>query len=355
MKKYIFLFFAVCAFSVYANAQNRTGDCTSYTSDDRSVTFYLNDSSAIQLRLCSQSTVRIWFSPDGSFQRNNPSFAVVNEDLEDVGTVHVDEQNACYEIFTPKLRIRVNKSPFNLQIFDKYQKLLFSDYADKGHISNGQRKLEYKTLRRDEHFFGLGEKTGKLDRRGEAYKMWNSDKPCYSAVEDPLYKSIPFFMSSYRYGIFLDNTYKTEFKFGTESRDYYSFEAPGGEMIYYFIFGKDYKEIMKQYVDLTGKHTVKAVVIPDGGQDRGICRESDGRKRAALVMKSPDKFRSDVLRVCSAASIAADEDLVTGAQGFFADLRHIFDDRIESAALFQCFLMVIEAFFYECSHFFSSP
>ena len=43
MKKYIFLFFAVCAFSVYANAQNRTGDCTSYTSDDRSVTFYLND------------------------------------------------------------------------------------------------------------------------------------------------------------------------------------------------------------------------------------------------------------------------------------------------------------------------
>ena len=117
MKKYIFLFFAVCAFSVYANAQNRTGDCTSYTSDDRSVTFYLNDSSAIQLRLCSQSTVRIWFSPDGSFQRSNPSFAVVNEDLEDVGTVHVDEQNACYEIFTPKLRIRVNKSPFNLQIF----------------------------------------------------------------------------------------------------------------------------------------------------------------------------------------------------------------------------------------------
>ena len=63
MKKYIFLFFAVCAFSVYANAQNRTGDCTSYTSDDRSVTFYLNDSSARQLRLCSQSTVVYGFLP----------------------------------------------------------------------------------------------------------------------------------------------------------------------------------------------------------------------------------------------------------------------------------------------------
>ena len=83
---------------------------------------------------------------------------MINEELEDVGTVRVDEQNACYEIFTPKLRIRINKAPFSLQIFDKYQKLLFSDYADKGHISDGERKVEYKTLRRDEHFFGLGEK-----------------------------------------------------------------------------------------------------------------------------------------------------------------------------------------------------
>lgn len=55
-------------------------------------------------------------------------------------------------------------------------------------ISVTAAQIEYKTLRRDEHFFGLGEKTGKLDRRGEAYKMWNSDKPCYSTVEDPLYK-----------------------------------------------------------------------------------------------------------------------------------------------------------------------
>ena len=253
MRKYIYLFLILCCLSPHLYGGNVTGNCTSYSQEGRDVTFHLDDNSAVQLQLCSPSVVRVWFSPDGKLQRGNPSFAVINEELEDVGTVQVDEQNACYEIFTPKLRIRINKAPFGLQIFDKYQKLLFSDYADKGHISDGERKVEYKTLRRDEHFFGLGEKTGKLDRRGESYKMWNSDKPCYSVVEDPLYKSIPFFMSSYRYGIFLDNTYKTEFKFGTESRDYYSFEAPGGEMIYYFIFGKDYKEIMKQYVALTGQ------------------------------------------------------------------------------------------------------
>ena len=56
---------------------------------------------------------------DGQLQRRNASFAVINEELEEVGTIHVDEQAACYEIFTPKLRIRVNKSPMSLQIFDK--------------------------------------------------------------------------------------------------------------------------------------------------------------------------------------------------------------------------------------------
>ena len=240
-------------FPTWVWAENETRTCTSFTQQGRQVTFHLADSAALQLQLCSSSVVKIWFSPDGQLQRRNASFAVINEELEEVGTIHVDEQAACYEIFTPKLRIRVNKSPMSLQIFDKYQKLLFSDYADKGHVSEGTKKVEYKVLRRDEHFFGLGEKAGKMDRRGESYKMWNSDKPCYSVVEDPLYKSIPFFMSNYRYGIFLDNTYKTEFKFGTESRDYYSFEAPNGEMVYYFIFGKDYKEIISQYVGLTGK------------------------------------------------------------------------------------------------------
>ena len=58
------------------------------------MTFHLADSAALQLQLCSPSVVRIWFSPDGKLQRRNASFAVINEELEDVGTVHVNEQAA---------------------------------------------------------------------------------------------------------------------------------------------------------------------------------------------------------------------------------------------------------------------
>lgn len=273
MKKLLVLL--SCLIPQLIHAGDVTGNYVSYTQEERCVNFSLDDGSAIQLRLCSPSVVRVWYSPDGKLQRRNSSFAVINEDLQDIGELIVNEQESCCEIFTEKLRIRINKAPFSLQIFDKYQKLLFGDHAGKGHVSDGKRKVEYKTLRRDEHFFGLGEKTGKLDRRGEAYKMWNSDKPCYSTVEDPLYKSIPFFMSSYRYGIFLDNTYKTEFKFGTESRDYYSFEAPDGEMIYYFIFGKDYKDIMTQYIGMTGKPIMPPRWALGFAQCRGLLTRED--------------------------------------------------------------------------------
>lgn len=40
--------------------------------------------------------------------------------------------------------------------------------------------------------FGLGEKTGKLDRRGETYKMWNSDRPCYGVADDPYIRVFRF-------------------------------------------------------------------------------------------------------------------------------------------------------------------
>lgn len=224
----------------------------SYKQQGNCITFRTDNGAALSLTILSPSLIKIWFDQNGSFIRNNQSFAVVQE-LQELIDVKVNEEPSCYEIFTYKLRIRVNKAPMQLQIFDKWQKLVFGDYKDLGHTSDSLGVKAYKTLRKDEKFFGLGEKTGPLNRRGRVYKMWNSDRPCYSVSEDPLAKSIPFFMSNYRYGIFLDNTYMTEFKFGTESDEYYSFEAPNGAFVYYFIFGKDYKEIQEQYIALTGK------------------------------------------------------------------------------------------------------
>ena len=261
-------------------------ECTSYTKKGNQVTFNGKDGSKLSLTMNSNSVIKIWFDKSGKLTRSNPSFAVVNEKLENIGDVGVNEETSAYEIFTSKLRIRINKNPMQIQIFDKYQKLIYSDFKDQGHVSDSKGVKACKVLRSDEQFFGLGEKTGTLNRRGKNYKMWNSDRPCYSVTEDPIAKSIPFFMSSYRYGIFLDNTYKTEFKFGTESSDFYSFEAPDGAFVYYFIFGKDYKEIQQQYIALTGQPIMPPKWALGFAQSRGLyTKENQALEVAAEFRK----------------------------------------------------------------------
>ncbi|MDR1681942.1 MAG: DUF4968 domain-containing protein [Candidatus Symbiothrix sp.] len=278
----IYFLLCFCANSVQANHP-----IVSYQINGNQIVFNSENESKIALKLCSGSLLKVWFSPDGKFLRNNESFAVINEELENMGQIRIEEQASCYELFTGELRIRVNKNPYQLQIYDKWQKLLLSDFNDKGFVVDSTRKITYKSLHPDEAFFGLGEKTGTLNRRGHAYKMWNSDKPCYGVNEDPLYKSIPFFMSNYNYGIFFDNTYKTEFKFGTESNEYYSFETPGGEMIYYFIYGKNYREIIAQYAQLTGK----PIMPPQWAFGFSQCRGLYTQEKQALEIASEFRKR----------------------------------------------------------------
>lgn len=239
-------------------------------SEKNKVVFSCENSTKISLEFLDSKNIKFWYAPDGNFKRNNESFAVINEDFDANYTINVNESPSVYDIFTDDLRVMVYKSPFKIQIFNKYQRLLLGDDDSHPYVVEGTQIKTYKKLRNDEHFFGLGEKTGSLDRSGKSFIMWNSDKPCYSDSEDPLYKSIPFFMSSYNYGIFFDNTYKTTFDFGKESKDYFSFSAPDGAFIYYFMYGKDYKEIITSYTELTGKPIMPPNWAFGWAQSRGL-------------------------------------------------------------------------------------
>src|SRR5260370_17818389 len=119
---------------------------------------------------------------------------------------------------------------------------------------NGLRIHAWKKMPLDENYYGLGDKTGPMNRRNRAFTMWNMDAFGWQESTDPLYKSIPFFTAlrnGKAYGIFLDNTWRTYFDFGKASRDSYSFGADGGQLNYYFLFGPDPKKVLMSYADLT--------------------------------------------------------------------------------------------------------
>ena len=256
MQRILFAFYLLLSGSVISLASTGVS-VTGYDKvSNNAAVIKTNDGGSLLIKLCSPSIIKIHRSFDGSFPEGciegtfRPTPAVVREEIVPV-TLEINESNSNLEIFTSEVRICIDKSPFKLKLYDTYQKLLVSD-ADEAYLNENGNITCSKILAQGEEIFGLGEKGGRLSRTGQTFKMWNSDKPCYCISEDPLYKSIPFFLSNRGYGIFFDNSYKTVFDFGDRKQNCYSFSAPGGEMEYYIIVGKEYKDIITKYADLTG-------------------------------------------------------------------------------------------------------
>jgi alpha-glucosidase len=146
--------------------------------------------------------------------------------------------------------------------FDKTMRLTVSDLS--GHVlQQDERPVEYhgasfrvyKSMVPAEHFFGLGDKVGPLDRRGQAFVDWNSDSFGWQESTDPIYKSIPFFLSWNEgrvLGVLFDNTWRASFDFGKEFAEMYSFGAPGGPLDYYLIYGPTPRRVVEGYAWLTG-------------------------------------------------------------------------------------------------------
>lgn len=134
--------------------------------------------------------------------------------------------------------------------------------AKEGHAVAGKSTEDYalqelRALEPSDCIYGLGDKTGVLNKRYYEYEMWNSDFP--EPHEDnfkSLYKSIPFMLVLKKkgaYGIFFDNHNRTYFDLGKECDDYYLFGADTGNLDYYFIGGAGLKDVVSNYTWLTGR------------------------------------------------------------------------------------------------------
>ena len=191
--------------------------------------------------------LRVRVSRDGGFSED-ASWAVLSGPR--TACVEVTAENSGFR--TKALRV----------IFDSSLRLTVSDLS--GHVLQrddrpvqfyGSSFRVYKTMAPAEHFFGLGDKVGPLDRRGQAFVDWNSDTFGYQESTDPIYKSIPFFLSWNEgrvMGVLFDNTWRASFDFGKEFADTYSFGAPDGPLDYYLIYGPTPKQVVEGYAWLTG-------------------------------------------------------------------------------------------------------
>lgn len=164
----------------------------------------------------------------------------------------IKDQQRELVLLSGEFHVVLDKETLSLQI--KYG--LDRDCGDYTFTFSGSRLRCRGSLQEEGVIFGLGETTGYLNKRGDRYTMWNSDilDPHVPDMES-LYQSIPFLIHHSEQGslgLFIDHPGRMSIDM-RESSDYYDVETINGEIDLYVISGKDLREIVTSYTDLTGR------------------------------------------------------------------------------------------------------
>ena len=166
-----------------------------------------------------------------------------------------------------KLRAHIALEPFAItwEQFDASAWLACcSDRPSYAYAAGAKSGTIAHWQRRDGHdqYFGLGDKTGPLNKAGRRLRTRQLDALGYNGeTSDPLYKHWPFFLgrradTGSTYGVYYDTLAECTFDFGQEFDNYHDFyratEIADGDLDYYVIAGPNVGTALARYMQLIG-------------------------------------------------------------------------------------------------------
>lgn len=237
------------------------------------------DEELVRIDVIQSDVVRIKISRGGVFDEK-PSFALEHEAKLATRGFKIKDVPGSTTLITDDLRVTLHHEPFAIDVHRTNGTVVFESVIDEqGAWSYGFNQSEFLVRRRigaDDPIYGLGEKTGRFNRRGRDFTMWNTDvlNPTASgeftaqydksdpradntSTEfDPYYMSIPFFYhqdaaSGAMSGSFIDNPYRGHYDFTAENE--FTIKFDGGQYTEYVFAGPYMAQILHSYTALTGR------------------------------------------------------------------------------------------------------
>ncbi|MCH9662574.1 MAG: DUF4968 domain-containing protein [Gammaproteobacteria bacterium] len=187
------------------------------------------------------------------------SYAIADDFKTGVNHIDFVEDAEGWTVSTSLLNCQVSKKALKVTVSDRDGRVLsedelgfhWQDNLEHGGIVPKMSKFNSE----GQSYYGMGDKPMSLNLVGRRLSNWNSDEYAFLPDHDPLYKSIPFYISVHEgvaHGIFFDNSFATHFDFGSERGNVTSFWADGGEMNYYLIYGPQIEATACTFAQLTG-------------------------------------------------------------------------------------------------------
>jgi alpha-glucosidase len=238
------------------------------------------DSELLRVDVVRDDIVRVKISRGRTFDEE-PTFAVHADLAAATAAFAVEEGEGAVRLSTNRLVLTLWTAPFRLEAHRADGSLIFEPQQDEdgdywAYATLNDAFVVGRSCRQEDAFFGLGEKTGRFNRRGRDFTLWNidvlnptaaaefaADRPPddprsdHTSTEfDPYYVSIPFFYhlvnaSNQVAGFFIDNGYRGRFEFSHHT--FYRFGFEGGQYTEYIFAAPTMREILSAYTWLTGR------------------------------------------------------------------------------------------------------
>jgi alpha-glucosidase len=286
----------------------------SITATERGLLAALDDEQ-LRVDVVRADVVRVSISRGGAFD-DAATFAVCVDPLAERVAFDVEHDDGVVRLRTAALVVSIGLDPFRLDVHRPDGTPVVESAQDADGRSWAYARLnDAFTVRRrcrpEDAFYGLGEKTGRHNRRGRDFTLWNTDVlDPHAAAEfiagrpaddprsdrtstgfDPYYVSIPFVHhhaqpSGAVAGSFVDNGYRATYELSHAEE--YRIHFAGGQYTEYIFAGPGMPQVLSGYTWLTGRPSLPPMWALGYHQSRWSRYTQDGVEELARRHREHD-------------------------------------------------------------------
>jgi alpha-glucosidase len=182
-------------------------------------------------------------------ERVGDSYAVARRYWPAGPEVKINETAGIIRVAMGDILVEATREPFHLRYLANGG--VFLEEITEGGLSwtYWDYRLRY-ALAPEDHFYGMGQPDQlgdpvNLDQRGHLREIWNHHTP-------PAVTIFPALLSLRGYALLVDNPCRAQWDLGCSDPAVFSYQARGGGLQYYVIYGSELARLLRTFLDLTG-------------------------------------------------------------------------------------------------------
>ncbi|WP_103068049.1 glycoside hydrolase family 31 protein [Aquimarina sediminis] len=222
------------------------GTYQGYKNEKTHIEVFRNDGKYI-IKPYSNKIIETSFIPAGE-TFNAKSHAVVLKPVNN--KLVILENDSVLTINTNGIDVHVIKEPFRISYTYKGKELISEG---KGYIKTDSTEILDFNLDKNEVIYGAGARVVGMNRRGKKLQLYNKAHYGYEGHSELMNYTMPLVLSSKLYAVHFDNAPIGFLDIDSKKDNTLQYETISGRKTYQVVAGDDWKDLMNQYTNLTGK------------------------------------------------------------------------------------------------------